>query len=74
MKKDIYYCKSLKKTGKPIIVYDHEKKSEKHTSRVRFKNVNIEMTFMNSKGRAKRRGATTILRVTRKVRGGDKYG
>jgi len=57
----IYYCKSLKDTGKPIIV--NMGKRTINTDEVVLNNVNIIMKFNNSKGAAKRSGATTVLEV-----------
>ena len=62
----VYYCMALKKTGKPIIVFDIDKKKSKNTNRVAFNNVNIRMVFNNATGKAKRSGATTILEVYKK--------
>ena len=66
---DIHYCKALKKTGKPIVLtykngtvlytnrwvrtyYDHEGNEWRFI-----------IKFNNSKGKAKRSGATTVLQV-----------
>lgn len=62
--KQIYYCKSLKKTGKPIIVKDLESGIEITTDEVEMKNVNIKIKYNNSTGKAKASGATTILEVS----------
>lgn len=59
----VYYCKSLKSTGQPIVVQDMEKNSEYSTDKIEFKNVNVKMTFNNADGKAKNRGATTILEI-----------
>jgi hypothetical protein len=63
MKQQIYYCKSLKKTGKPIIVKDLETGKETTTDEIEMKNVNIKIKYGNSKGKAKASGATTVLEV-----------
>lgn len=63
MHKIIYYCKALKSTGKPIIVYDCDTGKERYTDKVQLTNCSINMNFKNSKGKAKRRGATTVLEV-----------
>lgn len=63
MKRQIYYCKSLKKTGKPIIVKDMETGFEETTDNIEIRNVNIIMSFKNATGKAKSRGATTVLEV-----------
>ena len=62
---EIYYCKALKRTGKPIVVTDKKTGRSRHTNRVRMCNVNIEIMFNNSTGRARKRGATTVLRVVK---------
>lgn len=61
--KRIHYCKSLKKTGKPIIVLDTDTNKEYNTDLIEMRNVNIRVAFNNSKGKESRRGATTILEV-----------
>lgn len=61
--KRIYYCKSRKKTGKPIVVQDMETGKETYRKRIKLNNVNIEMKFGNSRGKAKSRGSTTVLEV-----------
>lgn len=62
--KRIFYCKSLKKTNKPIIVRDMDNNTEYTTDEVVMKNVDIRMVFNNAQGREKRSGASTILEVT----------
>ena len=62
--KQLYYCKSLKSSGKPIVVRDMETKEEYTTDLVEYKNVNIRMKFNNSTGKAKASGATTVLEIT----------
>ena len=62
--KIIYYCKSLKKTGKPIIVKDLDTKEEYTTDSIILRNVDIEMSYKNSTGKAKASGATTVLKVS----------
>lgn len=58
---EIYYCKSLKKTGKPIVVkFDT---MEYNVKQIRFNDVDIKMKFNNARGKAKRSGATTVLEV-----------
>jgi len=63
MRKRLYYCKALKHTGKPIVVYDCETGKEKTTDKVEYTNCHMKMEFNNSTGSIKRRGATTILEV-----------
>lgn len=62
----IYYCKGLKKTGKPIIVKLMKSGKEKNVKSINMKNVDIRMSFNNSPPAIKRRGATTILEVYKK--------
>lgn len=60
--KRIYYCKSLKPTGKPIIVKDLE--NGKTTNVVKIKgHGDWEVEFNNANPSEKRSGATTILKV-----------
>ena len=66
----IHYCKSLKSSGKPIIITDLETKEERHVSKWsrRFFDDSgdawkVGMRFNNSKGKAKSSGATTVLYV-----------
>ncbi len=63
MHKIIYYCKTFKHTGKPIVVYDCDTKKTYTTDRFNLTNCTVSMRFNNSKGLAKRRGATTVLEV-----------
>lgn len=55
----IYYCKSLKKTGKPIVVESCG--DELTTNDVILVNISGRIKFNNSNGKGKRRGATTCL-------------
>ncbi len=59
----IYYCKNLKKTGKPIIIRTVSTGKERTAKSISLKNVTIKMAFNNSEGSIKRRGATTVLEV-----------
>lgn len=59
----VWYCKSLKKTGKPIILQDLVKNLQVNTEIVEFKNVDIRIEYNNSTGKAKKSGATTVLEV-----------
>lgn len=59
----VYYCKALKKTGKPIIIRNISTGKERTTNSFSLKNVTIKMVFNNSTGSIKRRGATTVLEV-----------
>ena len=63
MHKIIYYCKTFKHTGKPIVVYDCDTKKTYTTNKFNLTNCTVSMRFNNSKGLAKRRGATTVLEV-----------
>jgi len=64
----VYYCRSLKHTGKPIMVLNVNSKKLRSTNRVTFNNVDIRMVFNNSTGKAKRSGATTVLQIFRNKR------
>jgi hypothetical protein len=65
----IHYCKADKKSGKPVVVTD----MNGNTTNVKKWNMNlfdkmgnpvrIEVAFNNADGKAKRSGATTMLRV-----------
>ena len=57
----MFYCKALKKTGKPIIVKDMATGKVTFRKSINMKNVNIKMNFMN--GKKNERGATTVLEV-----------
>jgi hypothetical protein len=68
--KEIHYCKADKKSGKPVVVTD--KASGNTTNVKKWKMdlfdkdgypVRIEVEFGNSSGKAKKSGATTVLRV-----------
>ncbi len=59
----LWYCKALKKTGKPIIVQDLENKTSYTTDKIEMDNVNIRMEFNNAVGPAKASGATTMLEI-----------
>ncbi len=59
----IYYCKWRKKTKDPIVV---ERKGNRsfHNSFLRdYGNVQFNMTFNNARGKAKKSGATTVMKV-----------
>jgi len=58
----IYYCKSKKASGKPIMVKEIGKE-EYQTDCIELDNVNIRVKFNNSKGKEKSSGATSILEV-----------
>jgi len=60
--KRIHYCKSLKKTGKPIIVLDTSTGKEKNVKSIKGFGY-WEVKYNNARGKEKRRGATTTLRV-----------
>lgn len=59
--KRIYYCKALKKTGKPIVVVDDKGKST--TTNLIEGYGHYRVAFNNATGKAKASGATTILEV-----------
>lgn len=68
--KTIHYCKADKKTGKPIIVTDMTDESRTNVSKWSLdlfdkhgEPVRLEVKFNNSTGKAKRQGATTMLKV-----------
>jgi len=61
--KKIYYCKSLKHTGKPIVVYDCVTGKSRNTNKIDIVNCHVKMSYNNSTGSIKRSGATTILEV-----------
>lgn len=66
--KTVHYCKGLKKTGKPVIVGSKtgEKSVRKWTWEGKDKNnkpIRMEIEYGNSNGKAKSRGATTVLKV-----------
>ena len=62
----VWYCKSLKDTGKPIMVQDMESNKITNHKRISLDNVDVKMAFHNSKGKAKSSGATTVLEVYEK--------
>jgi len=58
----IYYCKSLLKTEKPIIVLDEETGKQINTNKIEgFGHWRVE--YNNAKSKEKRHGATTVLEV-----------
>jgi hypothetical protein len=59
----LYYCKSLKSEGKPIIVKNMETNTDYATDEVYLENVNIRMKFQNVSADDKDRGVTTVLEV-----------
>lgn len=61
----LWYKKTLKKTGKPIIVQQGRGKNLKEfqVSSFNLKNCDVEMSFNNSVGNPKNAGATTVLMV-----------
>lgn len=60
--KRIHYCKSLKNTGKPIMVNDID--SGKVTTVKKVSGYgHWEIEYNNAKGSEKRSGASTILKV-----------
>ena len=70
--KTVHYCKTDKKTGKPIIVTDIINNKYKNVNKwsmdlfdENYKPVRIEVEFNNSTGKAMRQGATTVLKIIR---------
>lgn len=71
--KTIHYCKADKKSGKPVVVTDYAKSAKGNVKNVSKWHmdlfdehgypVRIEVEFNNTEGRAKRSGATTMLKV-----------
>lgn len=59
----LWYCKTDKHTGKPIIVKDLEKGITYNTDHIELNNVNIRMSFNNATSSAKQSGSTTLLEV-----------
>jgi hypothetical protein len=66
----VHYCKADKKTGKPVIVTDGitgDTRNVRKWSMDLFDKdgypVRLEVEFNNSTSKAKRQGATTILKV-----------
>ena len=66
MRKELWYCKVMKRKGNPITVIDLDTNKETHTDCIEMRNVNIRMRFNNAKAGAKASGATTVLEVWRK--------
>ena len=58
----VYYCKCLKETGRPIIISNG--KSEITTDNLILEGVSGKMRFNNTSGKAKARGATTLLEIS----------
>ena len=71
--KTIHYCKADKKSGKPVVVTDYAKSAKGNVKNVSKWHmdlfdehgypVRIEVEFNNTEGKAKRSGATTMLKV-----------
>ncbi len=61
----LWYKKTLKQSGKPIVVQQGRGKNLKEflVSSFCLDNCRIEMSFNNSKGSPKKAGATTVLYV-----------
>ena len=69
----IYYCKSKKKTGKPLVISNGTEEITTH--KVRLCGIgSAEMEFNNAEKVAKRRGATTTLRVYGSLHGRGRGG
>ena len=61
--KRIYYCSALKKSGKPIVVHDLDKKTTTTTNKITGYG-RWRVKFNNARGREKStRGVTTVLEV-----------
>lgn len=69
MKTLVWYCKSKKKTGKPIHVkqiHNGTVMKDYYTNKFVFKpreDQYISMVFNNARGEAKRQGATTVMEI-----------
>lgn len=64
MKYKLYYCKSRKKTGDPIVLeYENGERVFYNTFCRDYGRVKLSMKFNNAKGKAKKSGATTVLEV-----------
>jgi hypothetical protein len=71
--KTIHYCKADKKSGKPVVVTDYTKSPKGNVKNVSKWHmdlfdehgypVRIEVEFNNTKDKAKRSGATTMLKI-----------
>lgn len=68
----IHYCKEYKKIGTPVVVTDMKTKRERLTNKwsrilqdTSGQEWRISVVFNNSTGKAKRSGATTVLKVER---------
>lgn len=69
----LHYCKSDKKTGKPLIVTDMINKKRKNTAHWKMtvldpktlEPIVLRCDFMNSTGKAKQQGATSVLQILR---------
>jgi len=66
----LWYCKFLKKEGKPIMVQDMKTKKTKNTNKFHMRlydkqgnPVDLRMEFANARGKAKASGASTILEI-----------
>ena len=63
----VWYKKTLKKTGKPIVVKNMITGKLRTTSKINFKGCDIRMAFNNTIDEAKVCGATTVLEVYEEV-------
>ncbi len=60
----IWYNRSLKKTGKPIMVEDTKTGKVQTRARIEFANPAIvKVRYKNAVGKAKRCGATTVMEI-----------
>ena len=67
---ELYYCKALKKTGEPLVTTYHWKDGSKEEVRghkslyLKGEQIDrLEVVYNNAKGKARRSGATTVLKV-----------
>ena len=63
----VWYKKTLKKTGKPIVVKNMITGKLRTTSKINFKGCDVRMAFNNTIDEAKVCGATTVLEVYEEV-------
>jgi hypothetical protein len=70
LSKTIHYCKAKKKTGKPVIITDCLTGDTMNVKKWKIdlfdKNgvpVRLEVEFNNSSAKAKKQGATTVLKI-----------
>jgi hypothetical protein len=59
----VWYKKTLKSTGKPLVIKDMITGQLKLSDRFEMKNIDVRMVFENTRDEAKVCGATTVLEV-----------